>query len=197
MSIAIQQVNELVLKMVEILPGKVAAWGPYSEYGSTYATKEMVGGFYRNDVEIEIKLPSEEGQVAQTYVGLVKEGIVSKLYARRKIGIKNPRKEARQILVEKALAQPMVEQAMAFDMVLEMGIQLPEQVQAAIDAMAKGPSQQGGGGPQGPPGGNPAVQAGPGQGAQMGPGSPQEMAMMQAQAANQNPMAAMMQGQGP
>lgn len=193
MSIAIQQVNEMILKMVEVLPGKVAAWGPYSEYGSTYATKEMVGGFYRNDVEIEIKLPSEEGQVAQTYTGLVKEGIVSKLYARRKIGIKNPRKEARQILVEKALAQPMVEQAMAFDMVLEMGIQLPESVQAAVDAMAGGGTPQEPG--SAPPQGNPAAQAGPGQGAQMGPGSPQEMAMMQAQAANQNPMAAMMQGQ--
>lgn len=196
LSVAIQQVNEMILKMVELLPGKVAAWGPYNEFGEAYATKEMVGGFYRNDVEIEIKLPSEEAQVSQTYVGLVKEGIVSKLYARRKIGIKNPRKEARQILVEKALSQPFVEQALAFDMVLEMGIKLPDQIQSAIDAMAKGgqaPSP-GGGVPAGPQG-NPAVQAGPGQGNQPGPGSPQEMAMMQAQAGNQNPAAAMAQGQ--
>lgn len=203
LSIALQQVNELILRMVEMLPGKISAWGPYSEYGAAYATKDMVRGFYRNDVEIDIKLPSEEGQISQIYTGLVKEGIVSKLYARKKIGIKNPRREERRILVEKAMSHPMIEEGLAFDMVTELNIQLPEHIKKAVEEMAKGskpnqPNQKppggppgAGGPPQGPPGMPPGLppsgMPGPGQSQAPGPGSPQEMAMLQNQNAQINP----------
>jgi len=181
LSLAIQKANEHILRLVEMLPGKTYVWGKWNEYGEAFASKSTIRGFYQNEVEVGIELPSEKAQNSQNEINLWKAGLKSKRAAAKDAGVRNPRKEQLLWMAEQVQQSPQFIQAMGLVAAREIfKIPFPDEIAAA--------EGQGGGQEEaGPPGG--AVMPGPpgqpGLYPQAPPGSPQEGQMMQQQAMNQ------------
>ena len=181
LSLAVQKCNEHIMRLVELLPGKTYVWGKWNEYGEAFASKSTIRGFYQNDVEVGIELPSEKAQNSQNEINLWKAGLKSKRAAAKDAGVRNPRKEQLLWMAEQVQQSPQFIQAMGMVAAREIfKIPFPDEIAAA----------EGQGAPEekGPPGGMamPGPEGQPGLYPQAPPGSPAEAQMMQQQAMQPN-----------
>ena len=139
---ALEDVNELFLRAIEnYVISPVYMWGHDSRGQAIEVALDPaeIGGYYRSQVKLSASLPTDETAVTAMLTALKQVGVLSGRTVRdviqqtlRDMVTQSLDTEEDQILIEKLLAMPDIQMALAQDAAREAGIQLPTQQQAGM-----------------------------------------------------------------
>lgn len=134
---ALEEVNELFLRTTEnYVNAPVYLWGRDSMGQAIDIALDPagIGGYYRNQVKLTASLPTDEAATTAMLTALNQIGVLSSRTVRdiiqqtlRDMSSQSLENEEDQILIEKLLAMPEMQMALAQDAAQEAGITLPQQ----------------------------------------------------------------------